>query len=151
MFTSCGSLKVVPRLNTSRGTTFKSMFSSANTLYNVAQIDTSRGTTFTGMFSQTSLLELPALNFSSGSVFTNIFANIQGVGGLRRLQVTGIAQNIDLTNQQLSSIELNEIYTNLATVGAAGSNTRTITVTGNWGTPNDTPSIAQNKGWQVTG
>jgi len=24
-------------------------------------------------------------------------------------------------------------------------------VTGNWGTPNDTPSIAQNKGWQVTG
>jgi hypothetical protein len=27
----------------------------------------------------------------------------------------------------------------------------TLTVTGNWGTATDTPTIATNKGWTVTG
>jgi hypothetical protein len=40
---------------------------------------------------------------------------------------------------------LNNLYTSLQTAA------RTITVTGNWGTASDNPSIATAKGWTVTG
>ena len=42
---------------------------------------------------------------------------------------------------------LNEIYANLSANGAG----KTITVTGNYGTASDDPSIATAKGWTVTG
>jgi len=46
----------------------------------------------------------------------------------------------------LSSAALNEIYTNLATVTG-----QTITVSGNYGTTGDDPTIATAKGWTVSG
>ena len=49
-------------------------------------------------------------------------------------------------NGTLSATALNEIYTNLATV-----TTQTITVSGNYGTASDNPSIATAKNWTVTG
>jgi hypothetical protein len=47
---------------------------------------------------------------------------------------------------KLSATALNEIYTNLPSVV-----TQTITVSNNYGTAGDDPTIAQNKGWTVTG
>jgi hypothetical protein len=47
---------------------------------------------------------------------------------------------------KLSATKLNEIYSNLKTVTG-----KTITVTGNYGTASDDPSIAIAKGWTVTG
>jgi hypothetical protein len=47
---------------------------------------------------------------------------------------------------QLAAAQLDEIYTNLPTVTS-----KTITVSGNWGTAGDTPTIATAKGWTVTG
>ena len=44
------------------------------------------------------------------------------------------------------ALKLNEIYSNLETVTG-----KTITVTGNYGTASDNPSIATAKGWTVTG
>ncbi len=51
------------------------------------------------------------------------------------------------SNNNLDSTALDEIYTNASATGAG----KTITVTGNWGAANDTPSIATAKGWAVTG
>jgi hypothetical protein len=47
----------------------------------------------------------------------------------------------------LGPAALDEIYTSLAS-GVTG---QTITVTTNWGTTADTPTIATAKGWTVTG
>ena len=46
----------------------------------------------------------------------------------------------------LSASALNEIYTNLPTKTG-----QSLTVTGNWGTSGDDPTIATAKGWTVTG
>ena len=63
--------------------------------------------------------------------------------------MTGLQYSVDISNQQLDSTALNEIYTNLGTAAVSGSTT--ITVTGNWGTPNDNPAIATAKNWAVAG
>lgn len=59
--------------------------------------------------------------------------------------------NIGLTftiaNNNFSAVQLNSIYSSLAS-GVTG---KTITVTGNWGTASDNPSIATSRGWIVTG
>ena len=75
-----------------------------------------------------------------------IIGNI-GTGNLKRMRATGMNASFDVSNNNLDSTALNEIYTNASATG----NGKTITVTGNWGTPNDTPSIATAKGWAVTG
>jgi hypothetical protein len=54
-----------------------------------------------------------------------------------------------LANNVLGSTALNEIYTNLATVGLSGSNARTLTVSGNWGYTASNRTIAIGKGWAV--
>jgi hypothetical protein len=65
--------------------------------------------------------------------------------GLKRCEATGIKRTTWF-NATLGPDELNEIYTNLATVTG-----QTITVTGNYGTSSDNPAIATAKGWTVTG
>ena len=67
------------------------------------------------------------------------------VPGLKSCLATGIKATTWI-NGTLSSDALNEIYTNLATVTG-----QTITVTGNYGTAGDDPTIATAKGWTVTG
>lgn len=66
--------------------------------------------------------------------------------GLKRCQATGIKVSTSFASCTLGPDELNEIYTNLATVTG-----QTITVTGNYGTASDNPAIATAKGWTVTG
>ena len=93
-----------------------------------------------------SLVTVPALNLSgitSSSNLSNIFGSCSS---LARIQVTGIKYSFSVANNQLSSTSLNEIYTNLDTVSG-----QIITVTGNYGTSGDDPSIATAKGWTVTG
>jgi len=124
MFQNCSSLKTIPLLNTARGTTVASMFSNCNCIQ-----------------------EIPALNFSSVSSAANTATLFSSVYTIKRNQMTGLQYAVDISNQQLDSTALNEIYTNLGTASGA----QTITVTGNWGTPNDNPAIATGKGWTVTG
>ncbi len=50
-------------------------------------------------------------------------------------------------NCMLSATELNAIYTALSATGAG----KTITVSGNFGTANDDPTIATAKDWTVSG
>jgi hypothetical protein len=94
------------------------------------------------MFFATSINEIPALNMTSGTIIGYI-----GSGNLKRMRATGMNVSFDVSNNNLDSTALNEIYTNASATG----NGKTITVTGNWGAANDTPSIATAKGWAVTG
>ena len=63
------------------------------------------------------------------------------------MQATGINVSVNMANGMFGATALNEIYTNLSSNGTG----KTITVTGNYGTASDDPSIATAKGWTVTG
>jgi hypothetical protein len=152
MFSSCSSLQTIPLLNISSGVNFNGMFSNCSRLQTIPLLRVipilSTVTSYQSMFNNcSSLVELPALSFQQTAT-TTIFSSIfTGCSSLSRVRATGFNQNINLPNPGLlSADELNEIYTNLPTVTS-----KTITVTGNWGTAGDTPTIATAKGWTVTG
>jgi hypothetical protein len=65
---------------------------------------------------------------------------------LSRIEARNFRFTFVISVCKLSATALNEIYTNLPSVVG-----QTITVTSNWGTATDTPSIATAKGWAVTG
>lgn len=166
MFNGCTSLRSVPYLDTAVATSFASLFANNTALVdvggfnsskvtdfgscfancpplqNIPLMDTSRGVFFSNMFQAGGTTEIPALNMTSSAAIGNL-----GSGNLRRMRATGMNASFDVSNNLLDSIALNEIYTNASATGAG----KTITVTGNWGTANDTPSIATAKGWAVTG
>ena len=142
IFPNCTSLTSVGGLDTSRATDFSSLFSQCSSLKNIPVIDTSRGTNFTQMFVFCNITEIPALNMSSSTTIGSF-----GGGNLKRIRATGMNASFDISNNMLDSTALNEVYTNVSATGAG----KTITVTNNWGAPNDTPSIATAKGWTVTG
>ena len=83
---------------------------------------------------------------TQANFLTNMFLNTQSIA---RVEATGIKANVNCANCSLSAAALNEIYTNLADLTALPS--RTITVTGNYGTAGDNPTIATAKNWTVTG
>ena len=143
LFANCFVLSDVGGFNSSKVTDFSSCFNSCFSLKSVPLMDTSRGTNgFSNIFNATSINEIPALNMSSATIIGNI-----GTGNLKRMRATGMNASFDVSNNNLDSTALNEIYTNASATG----NGKTITVTGNWGAANDTPSIATAKGWAVTG
>ncbi len=170
MFYGCWSLQSVPLFNTSSGTTFASMFQNCTSLQSVPLFNTSNGTNFSYMLaSSTSLQSVPLFNTSNGTNLLAMFygcTNLQSVPGLNtaaatnlggivqacpslraRAAFTGTRYSIDYSGAMLSGPALDAIYTALGT--AAGS--QTITVTNNWGTATDNPSIATAKGWTVVG
>ena len=142
MFSNCSSLIFVGNLNTSRVTDFTSLFTFCASLKSIPVIDTFRGITFTNMFRFSNIVEIPALNMSQSGIIGSF-----GSGNLKRIRATGMNGSFDISNNMLDSTALNEVYTNVSATGAG----KTITVTGNWGTANDDPSIATAKGWAVTG
>jgi len=145
MFNGCSSLASVPALDTSAGTDFSGMFSYCPSLASVPALDTSAGTTFSSMFSCcSSLASVPALDTSAGTSFSNMFSYCSS---LASVELTGCKYSVSVASGVLSSAALDALYTSLGT--AAGA--QTITVTGNYGTTGDTPSIATGKGWTVTG
>ena len=146
MFSSCTSLKYVENLDTSRATNFSSLFNQCQSLTSIPLIDTSRGTDFSTMFQSCGVTEIPALNMSSSTTLTS-FAAGSSITNLKRIRATGMNATFDISNNSLDSTALNEIYTNVSATGTS----KTITVTGNWGTATDNPSIATAKGWAVTG
>ena len=89
-----------------------------------------------------SLSTIPLLDTSSVTNMGNMFSYCYN---LKRIQLS-IRFTYNLSNFMLSAEALNEIYTNLPTKTG-----QTLTVTGNWGTALDDPSIATAKGWTVTG
>lgn len=65
---------------------------------------------------------------------------------LQSIAMTGHKYTFSVDSCKLSASDLDTLYTNLATVVG-----QTITVSGNYGTTGDDPTIATAKGWTVTG
>ena len=167
MFRGCVSLQTVPAFVVTLGATFTSMFQGCFNLETVPSLDTVAGTVFTSMFSGCQKLQtIGGLVFTGAPTLTTMFTTctnlkiipaitisatatpptFSGLFSLQSCGLTGLGQNCDFTNCQMSATKLNSLYTSLATVVS-----KTITVTGNWGTATDTTSTATNKGWTVTG
>jgi hypothetical protein len=146
MFEGCHSLQSIPLLNTSSGTLFNSMFQNCHALTTIPLLNTASGTNFSSMFGDCGALQvIPLLNVAAGTTFgSNIFINCSSlsVGAM-----SGTSKTISYASCRLSAAELNNIYTNLA----SGVTAQTITVSSNYGTTGDDPSIATAKGWTVTG
>jgi len=144
MFLNCYSLQSIPLLNTSFVTDFSSFLSGCYSLTHIPLLDTGAGTNFTNAFSQSGALEnIPLIDIGSGTTLTGIFTN---TSALQKAALVGTKESITYNNPGLlSAAALDEIYTNLATVVG-----KTITVTGNYGTASDDPTIATAKGWTVT-
>jgi hypothetical protein len=95
------------------------------------------------------LIDASALTGASyANVFSNMFTDTRS---MRTIGLTGVSQNLNITNCILGPTALNDLYRSLAVVGASGAGAKTITVTGNWGAASDNPNIAIEKGWTVTG
>jgi surface protein len=144
MFQNCYSLQTIPQLDTSAVTNMSYMFQNCYSLQTIPQLVTSAVTNMSNMFQNCySLQTIPQLDTSA---VTNMSYMFQNCYSLSSMKATGIAQSISVASCKLSATKLNEIYSNLKTVTG-----KTITVTGNYGTASDDPSIAITKGWTVTG
>lgn len=90
---------------------------------------------------------LEIIEFTTGSfgLLTNMNSAFGSNYGLRRLVNFSVPISFTVPGK-MAAEELNEIYTALPTVTS-----KTITVTGHYGTGGDNPSIATAKGWTVTG
>ena len=147
MFNSCYSLLTVPLFNTEAVTTMQSMFSGCRTLLTVPLFNTVAVTNMSSMFNNCfSLTAVPALGTTAVNSSTNLSSMFTSCNSLARIQAKNFRWTFSVANCKLSATALNEIYTNLPTVTA-----QTITVSGNYGTATDNPSIATAKGWTVTG
>jgi hypothetical protein len=148
MFEYCYSLRFVPNYDISGTGNYNYMFRDCRSLEEVGNLITNTTTlsSLTSMFQDCfNLRKIGAMDFSSTAVTTttNLFndAPLMDVTGF-----IGPDISFDMSDCFLSSDQLDELYTNLpSTTGA------TLTVTGNYGTDSDTPSIATAKGWTVTG
>lgn len=144
MFAYCYALQTVPFFDTSNVTTTTSMFFRCFILSKLPLFDMSKVTTASSMLNSCTLLQsISALNLTSVTTTTDMFL---GCSSVYKASFINMKETFSIANCKLSATALNEIYTNLATVVG-----KTITVTGNYGTATDDPTIATAKGWTVTG
>lgn len=178
LFMGCSALKDidVSNWNVSNCTSFPYVFQNCRSLrsINVSNWDTSKATVINNMFEGcSSLTEIITTNWTlplctNATGFISTCSNLRKVGPLNLSNVTtytssafaancvtlneanftGIKASVLFTNCMLGATALNNIYTGLATIPNLS---QTITVTGNYGTATDDPSIATGKGWIVTG
>ena len=145
MFSNCFSLTTVPLFNTAAVTNMTSMFAYCYALAFVPLFNTAAVTNMTSMFySCTALAAAPPLPVPAATIMSSIF---QLCSALSTGVLVGTNRSISYANCKLSADALNAIYTNLSNTGTG----KTITVTGNWGAATSSFSIAQDKGWTVTG
>jgi surface protein len=147
MFNGCNSLTSVPLFNTASVTSMSSMFNGCNSLTSVPLFNTASVTSMSSMFNGcNSLTSVPALVTTTVTSSTNFNSMFSNCNSLARIEAKNFRFTFSVANCKLSSAALNEIYTNLPTVTG-----QTITVSGNYGTAGDDPTIATAKGWTVTG
>lgn len=169
MFSGCQTLKTIPQYNFSSCTNIGSMFSACTSLEFVPDFNTpSTLATVDNLFNECRNLQYcPGITMGTSTNVTNMFSrcwnmhsipntvnftNVITTTGaffenfsLSSCGITGIGRNVDFTNACMGPTALNNLYTSLQSVA------RTITVSGNWGTASDNPTIATAKGWTVVG
>lgn len=172
MLNGCYSLKSVPNFNiTSSCTNLSALCQNCYSLEKAPTFSNSSGVTnIAGMlFYCKSITNIPSYVFGniSSSNMNSAFAYMDSlqvmpnitVGNVYTVNTSFIGSNYSLkrmlmplrftfsvTYAKMSALALNEMYSILPTVIA-----QTVTVTGNYGTGADDPSIATAKGWTVVG
>ena len=147
MFQGCGIISTVPLFNTSSVQNMTTMFWQCTSLQTIPLFNTSAVTNMSSMFNScNSLTSVPALVMTAVTSSDNFSSIFETNNNLTRIEAKNFRFTFSVSSCKLSGTALNEIYTNLPTVTS-----QTITVTGNYGTATDTPSIATAKGWTVTG
>ena len=131
------------QIDTSAVTSAYQMFYGCSSLQSVV-LDTGAVVDASLMFCYCSSLQSVVLD--TGAV-TNASQMFYYCSSLQSVILTGLTRGVSVANASLSSTALDALYTSLGT--AAGS--QTITVSGNYGTTGDVPSIATSKGFTVSG
>ncbi len=142
MFSGCYSLQSVT-LDTGAVTSTYQMFYNCYSLQSVT-LDTGAVLGAVQMFYNCYLLQSVTLDTGAVVDTYQMFSNCYS---LQSVVLTGLTRGVSVANASLSSTALDALYTSLGT--AAGS--QTITVSGNYGTTGDDPSIATAKGFTVSG
>ena len=147
---SCNSLEELDLsgFNVSNVTNMNNAFGGCISLrkINLTGWNTLAVTNATNLFSNCyTLQEIPDLNLSSATMAGAGFC--AGSNSLTRMRATGINVSVNISQCMLGADNLNEVYTNISANGSG----KTITVTGNYGTSSDDPTIATAKGWTVVG
>ena len=94
------------------------------------------------------LVKLEADMSYTGASFTDTFFRADS---LQSVDIPGISNNVDFSDcHSMTKEVLDGLFESLATVGGAGSGTKTIDVSGTVGASTCDTSIATNKGWTVT-
>lgn len=147
MFNGCFNLRVAPSFDMSGGVTMTSMYNNCYNLQTVpAYTFSNSGNNITSMFQGCYALEnIGTQTYGSGTLTTGGLSFI-GCYNLSSLRSSNLKVSFSIASAKFSGTQLDQVYTDLPTVTA-----QTITVTNNWGTATDTPSIATAKGWTVTG
>lgn len=171
MFSSCQVLQYPPEIVKSpyQNTSFASTISCANMFSSCARlkrvplfettikpISSNSSSSYSSMFNScVSLSEIPEYDFmgASGSSNTGALSLVFSTcHNIRRIKAKNFCQSFALPNpNMMGATALNELYTNLAVVGASGAGAKTLTVSGSLGTAGDNPGIATAKGWTITG
>jgi len=147
MFQSCSSLTTVPLFNTAAVTSMSSMLVNCPSLTTVPLFNTAAVTNMSNMFANcSSLVAVPALVTTAVTTAARMSNMFNACNSLARIQAEDFRFTFSVANCKLSAAALDEIYTNLPVVVA-----QTITVSNNYGTTGDDPTIATLKGWTVTG
>ena len=150
MFSNCSSLTTVPLFNTASVTDMANMFNGCAALTTVPPFNTAAVTSMSSMFNNCSaLVTVPPFNTAAVTSMFNMFINCSS---LSSVSLTGFFRAaLNVAGCKLSAAALDALYTSLGTANGATVAERTITVTGNWGTASDDPTIATAKNWTVTG
>lgn len=170
MFVGCANISKIPAFDVSKVTDATNMFGSTANLQEIGSgfvfteclnhtnmfsgsaikrltaVYGTKGTNFATMFNNTiNIKEIPAINMSLGTTMGNSVFN--GVS-ICSIDCTGMKTSFSISACNLSATEMNNVFTNLATVTG-----QTITITGNTYAINGAgydPTIATAKGWTVT-
>lgn len=131
MFSTCYGITEVPAFNTANVTTMDSMFSTCFSLRKVPTFNTANVTDIDSMFSSALMLnEIPAFDFGKVTTASSAFSTTD----LRKASFTNMGVSFSVSGMNISSTQLNNIYTNLITLPTA----KTITAATWSGTTNYT-------------
>lgn len=123
-------------------TDLSGLLSSSGSLIYV-DIDSNSATTMASIFEGcVSLVTIPSFDTTNLINFTDV---VPVNGSIQRILVP-IPSTADISNNKLSSVALNEIFTLLPTV-----TDETLTIAGNFGEPTCDTTIATAKNWTIVG
>ena len=146
MFQNCNAIETLPKYNLAKITNMQTFcqncyclkeFPDMNTLLNI-----SWASAFAGCYTLRKVYPNSQASVTSSAAYSSMFSTCYGLESM----LMPLKYTFTISSCHMSPKGLDDMYTALPTVSA-----QTVTVTSNYGTATDTPSIATAKGWTVSG